>query len=125
MSTEDLILKAIDKCLETADGEQRRLFVWMKAALQFPGLNQFIEEVKRAEESRGKVSLESLHKAMEYVESHNEFQIRSLAATDEAKDDIVRLEQIRLKEVELRIEEILKYLGWKKIMEANSYLITQ
>ena len=111
MSTEDLILKAIDKCLETADGEHRRLFVWMKAALQFPGLNQFIEEVKRAEECRGKVSLESLHKAMEFVESHNEFQIRSLAATDEAKDDMVRLEKIRLREVELRIAETLLYLG--------------
>ena len=41
MPTEELILKALDKCLETAKGEQRRLFVWMKAALQFPGLNQF------------------------------------------------------------------------------------
>jgi len=47
MTTEELILKAIDKCLEKAEGEQRRLFVWMKAALQFPGLNQFVEEVKR------------------------------------------------------------------------------
>lgn len=47
MTTEEFILKAIDKCLEKAEGEQRRLFVWMKAALQFPGLNQFVEEVKR------------------------------------------------------------------------------
>lgn len=47
MSNEELILKAVDKCLEKAEGERRRLFVWMKAALQFPGLNQFMEEVKR------------------------------------------------------------------------------
>lgn len=33
MTTEELILKAIDKCLEKAKGEQRRLFVWMKAVL--------------------------------------------------------------------------------------------
>lgn len=112
MTTEELILKAIDKCLENADGEQRRLFVWMKAALQFSGLNQFIEEVKRAEACQGKVSLESLHKAVEFAESHNEFQIRSLAATDEEKDDMVRLEKIRLKEVEVRIAETLRYLGW-------------
>jgi len=112
MFTEELILKTIDKCLETADGERRRLFVWMKAALQFPGLNQFVEEVKRAEDCRGKVSLESLHKALEFVESHNEFQIRSLVATDEAKDDMLRLEKVRLKEVELRIAETLRYLGW-------------
>lgn len=64
MTTEELILIAIDKCLETATGEQRRLFLWMKAALQFPGLNQFIEEVKRAGNCHGKVSLESLHKAV-------------------------------------------------------------
>ena len=112
MSTEELILKAIDKCLETAVGEQRRLFVWMKAALQFPGLNQFVEEVKRAGDCQGKVSLESLHKALEFAESYNEFQIRSLAATDEVKDDMVRLENIRLKEVGVRVAETLRYLGW-------------
>lgn len=112
MSIEELMLKAIDKCLEKAEGEQRRLFVWMKAALQFPGLNQFIEEVKRAGNSQGKVTLESLHKAVEFAESHNEFQIRSLAVSNEAKDDMVRLEKIRLKEVEVRIAETLRYLGW-------------
>ena len=112
MPTEELILKALDKCLETAKGEQRRLFVWMKAALQFPGLNQFVEEVKRAGDYQGKVSLESLHKAVEFAESYNEYQIRSLAATNEAKDDMVRLEKIRLKEVEVRVAETLRYLGW-------------
>lgn len=112
MPTEELILKALDKCLETAKGEQRRLFVWMKAALQFPGLNQFVEEVKRAGDYQGKVSLESLHKAVEFAESYNEFQIRSLVATDEEKDDMVRLEKIRLKEVEVRVSETLRYLGW-------------
>lgn len=112
MPTEELILKALDKCLEKATVEQRQLFLWMKAALQLPGLNQFVEEVKRAGDCRGKVSLESLHMAVEFAESHNEFQIRSLAATDEAKDDMARLEKIRLKEVELRIAETLRYLGW-------------
>lgn len=31
-------------------------------------------------------------------------------ATDDAKDDIVRLEKIRLKEVQVRIVENLRYL---------------
>jgi len=84
----------------------------MKAALQFPGLNQFVEEVKRAGNCQGKVSMESLHKAVEFAESYNEFQIRSLAASDEVKDDMVRLEKIRLKEVEVRVAETLRYLGW-------------
>ena len=35
--------------------------------------------------------------------SNNEFQIRSLVVTDEVKDDMVRLERIRLKEVEMWI----------------------
>ena len=112
MTTEEFILKAIDKCLEKIDGEQRRRFVWMKASLLVPGLNQFVEEVKRAGNCQGMVSLESLHKAVVFAESHNEFQIRSLTATDEAKDDMVRLEKIRLKEVELRIAETFRYLGW-------------
>ncbi len=33
-------------------------------------------------------------------------------ATDEEKDDMVRLEKIRLKEVEVRVSETLRYLGW-------------
>lgn len=83
----------------------------MKTALQFPGHNQFIEEVKQAGNCQGKVSLESLQKAVDFAESHNEFQSRSLAAIDEVKDDMVRLEKIRLKEVEVRISETLRYLG--------------
>lgn len=115
MTIEDLILKALDQCLETAEGEQRRLFLWMKAALQYPGLEQFIEEVKRAGQGLGQVTRDSLHKAIEFAESHNEFQIRSLPASDENKHEMTRLEKIRLKEVEIRIIEILGYLGWLQL----------
>lgn len=52
--------------------------LWMKAALQFPGLNQFIEEVRNAMKCQGLVSRESVHKAVELAESANEYQIRSL-----------------------------------------------
>lgn len=110
MTTEELILQALDECMKTATGEQRRLFLWMKAALQFPGLNQFVEEVKQAEVYRGQVSLESLHKAVEFAGSFNELRIRSLSAPDEKKDEMARLEKIRLKEVEVRVTEILGYL---------------
>ena len=112
MTIEDLILKALDQCLETAEGEQRRLFLWMKAALQYPGLEEFIEEVKRAGQGLGKVTRDSLHKAIEFAKSHNEFQIRSLPTSDDNKREMTRLEKIRLKEVEVRILEILGYLGW-------------
>ncbi len=112
MTIEDLILKALDQCLETAEGEQRRLLLWMKAALQYPGLEEFIEEVKRAGQGLGKVTRDSLHRAIEFAESHNEFQIRSLPTSDENKEEMMRLEKIRLKEVEVRILEILGYLGW-------------
>ena len=112
MTIEELILKALDKCLETADGEQRRLFLWMKAALQYPGLEEFVREVVSAENCQSKVSLESLHKAVEFAESFNEYQIRSLPVSDKEKDEMARLEKIRLKEVELRVEETLRYLGW-------------
>jgi len=88
------------------------VFLWMRAALEFPGLNQFVEEVRRAGACQGKVSWESLRKAVAFAESHNEFQIRSLAVDDEVKEDMVRLEKIRLKEVAVRIEETLRYLGW-------------
>ena len=112
MTIEELIIKALDQCLETAEGEQRRLFLWMKAALLYPGLEEFIEEVKRAGQELGKVTRDSLHKAIEFAESHNEFQIRSLPTSDDNKREMTRLEKIRLKEVEVRILEILGYLGW-------------
>lgn len=111
MAIEDLIINALNKCLETADGEQRRLFLWMKVALQYPGLEQFIQEIQRAEHGQCAVSVESLHKAIEFAESFNEYQIRSLSVSQEDKDNLVRLEKIRLKEVELRIVEILCFLG--------------
>ena len=112
MTIEELILKALDKCLETAEGEQRRLFLCMKAALQYPGLEEFMREVKFAEHCMGKVSIKALHKATEFAESYNEYQIRSLALSDEEKDEMARLEKIRLKEVEVRVAGILSYLRW-------------
>ena len=112
MTIEELILNALNKCLETADEEQRRLFLWMKAALQYPGLEQFIQEIQQVEHRQGTISVESLHKAVEFAESFNEYQIRSLSVSQEDKDNLVRLEKIRLKEVELRIVEILCFLGY-------------
>lgn len=55
-----------------------QLFVWMKAALQVSLLNQFVEDVKLAGDYKSKLSLEFLHKVVEFAESHNECQIRSL-----------------------------------------------
>ena len=112
MTIEELILKALDKCLETAEGEQRWLFLWMKAALQYPGLEEFIREAMLAENCRGNVSLESLHKAIEFAGSFNELQIRSLSTSDKEKNEMACLEKIRLKEVGVRIAEALRYLGW-------------
>ena len=111
MTIDELILNALNNCLETAEGERRRLFLWMKAALQYPGLEQFIQEIQRVEHGQCAVSVESLHKAIEFAESFNEYQIRSLSVSQEEKNNLVRLEKIRLKEVELRIVEILRFLG--------------
>ena len=49
MTTDELILKAIEKCLEQAsDPEQKRLFHWMKAAIQYPSIEAFFNEVQAA-----------------------------------------------------------------------------
>lgn len=84
----------------------------MKAALQYPGLEEFMREAMLAENCQGKVSLESLHKAFEFAESFNEYQIRSLVVSDEVKDEMTRLEKLRLKEVEVRIVGLLDYYGF-------------
>ena len=101
MSLENLILTTLDNCLKTAVGE--RLFLWMKAALLYPGLERFVHEVKRADDCQGSVSIESLHKAIEFAESYYEFQIRSLSVPDSEKDEMVRLERFRLKVVDVRM----------------------
>ena len=46
MTTEELIRKMIDKCFKNANGDQRWLFMWMRATQKLPGLNQFVVEMK-------------------------------------------------------------------------------
>lgn len=100
--------------METAEGEQRLLFLWIKTAVQYPGLEQFMREMKRVEDPQGAVSLELLHRAVGFPKSFNKYQIRSLSITDEYKEDMVRLEKIRLKEIEIRVAGIVGYIGWLK-----------
>lgn len=112
MTTEELILKAIDQCMEKATSEQKSIYAWMKAALQYPDIETFIAEVKAATFGVDKVTLSSLRNAIDFAASYNEFQIRSLSVSDKEKDDMIKREKIRLDEVSLRITGILSYLGW-------------
>lgn len=112
MTTEELILKAIDQCMEKATSEQKRIYAWMKAALQYPNIERFIAEVKAATLGIDKVTLPSLRYAIDFAASYNKFQIRSLSVSDKEKDDMIKREKMRLKEVEVRITGILSYLGW-------------
>lgn len=109
---EAYILKALDKCLTQAEGDQRRLFLWMKAALQYPDLERFMQEVIQAADCKGTVSIVSLHKAVEFAESSYKYQIENLSMLDEDREKLIELEKIRLKEVEIRIAGMLDYLGW-------------
>jgi hypothetical protein len=45
------------------DPEQKRLFHWMKAAIQYPSIEAFFTEVHAAGQGYGKVSLSALDKA--------------------------------------------------------------
>lgn len=55
--------------------------------------------------------LESLNKAIEFAESFNEYQIRSLSVPDDEKEEMSRLEKIRLEELKVRIMGLLEYWG--------------
>lgn len=53
MTTDELILKAIEKCLEqVSDPEQKRFYHWMKAAIQYPSIEVFFNEVQAAGQAR-------------------------------------------------------------------------
>ena len=68
--------------------------------------------VKRAGDCQCSVSLGSLYKAVKFAGSFNVLQIRSLSLSDMEKDEKTRVETIRLKEVEVRVEGLLEYFGW-------------
>lgn len=113
MPTDELILKAIEKCLEQAsDPEQKRFFHWMKAAIQYPSIDVFFNEVYAAGQGCSKVSLSSLDKATEAVYSCKEFLADTMALSEDEKQEKLHLEKIRLEVVRTEIKEILSYLGW-------------
>lgn len=113
MPTDEIILKAIEQCLEQAsDPEQKHLFHWMKAAIQYPSIETFFNEVQVAEQGSAKVSLASLDKATEAVYSCKEYQADTMVLSEEEKQEKLHLEKIRLEVVRTEIKETLSYLGW-------------
>lgn len=95
MMVEAYILKALDKCLSQAEGEQRRLFLWMKAALQYPELERFMQEVIQAADCKGTVSIVSLHKAVEFAEPSYKYQIENLSMSDEDRKRLILCETFK------------------------------
>ena len=114
MTIEQLIIKAIDKCAENADEEQKRVYCWMKAALKYPDIEKFIAEIKSATQGFGKVSIETMHNACEFAASYNEWLIRNMSIADKEKEEKITSEKIRLKEVEVRMSGVLQYFGLLK-----------
>lgn len=113
MTTDELILKAIEKCLEQAsDPEQKRLFHWMKAAIQYPSIEAFFNEMQAAGQGCGKVSLSALDKAIEAVYSCKEYLADTMALSEYEKQEKLHLEKIRLNVVRTQIKETLSFLGW-------------
>lgn len=113
MTTDELILKALEKCLEQAtDPEQKHLFHWMKAAIQYPSIEVFFNEVQAAGQGCGKVSLSSLDKAIEAVYSCKEYQADTIALLEGEKQEKLHLEKIRLNVVRTQIKDTLSFLGW-------------
>lgn len=74
----------------------------------------FIIELKNAFNGYGKVTVETVKGAVEYVKASNEFQIRNADCTDEQKDIMVKQETNRMTKVEVRIFGFLAYLGLLK-----------
>ena len=113
MTTDEQILKAIEKCLEQAsDPEQKRLFHWMKAAIQYPSIEVFFNEVQAAGQGCGKVSLSALDKATEAVYSCKEYLADTMNLFEDEKQEKLHLEKIRLEMVRTEIKETLSYFGW-------------
>ena len=112
MRVEDIILKSIDKCLEKAAPEQKRTYLWTKAVIKYPDIEEFIKEIRNAEQGVGKVSLQTIDKAIEFVSSNFKLQTEFLCISEDSKRELIKLEEIRLEAVKTTIKRTLNYLGW-------------
>lgn len=113
MTTDEIILKAIEKCLEQAsDPRQKRLFHWMKAAIQYPSIEAFFNEVQASGQGCGTVTSSALDKALEAVYSCKEYIVDTMVLSEDEKQEKLHLEKISLNVLRTKIKETLSFLGW-------------
>ena len=100
----ELAAKLLDAlCEKNPTEEQKLICALVKKALFAESLLTFIDEVSMAFEGKGKVSTNSVKKAIEFVKANNEVKIRNLSISEKEKDEMVRQETDRLKVVEVWI----------------------
>lgn len=99
---------------QNPNAEEKRQKALLRQALLTDDMITFINELKNAFSGYGKVSVETVKGAVEYVKASNEVQIRNSDCTDEQKDIMVKQETNRMTKVEVRILGSLAYLGLLK-----------
>lgn len=111
----DALAKMLDAlCAQNPTEEQKMICALMKQALLADSMLTFINEVSMAERGLGKVKTESVKSVVEYVKANHEVQIREQLLSEQEKDDLVKQESDRLKEVEIWILGAFAYFGLLK-----------
>ena len=116
MKTEkELVTKFIDILgKQDPTPEEKKLKALIKSALTSDNLISYINEVYRAFNGQGKVSVDTVKGVVEYFKANNEVQIRNMDISEEEKDRMVKQERDRLTEVEVWTLGALAHFGWLK-----------
>lgn len=116
MKTEkELVTKFIDVLgKQNPTPEEKKLKALIISALTSDNLISYINEVYRAFNGQGKVSVDTVKGVVEYFKANNEVQIRNMDISEEEKDRMVKQERDRLTEVEVWTLGALAHLGWLK-----------
>ena len=94
--------------------EEKKLQALIKQALYADDMIAFVNEVQNVFKGCGKVSTESVKKAIEYAKAHNEVEIRNTSCSEEQKDEMTKQESARLTKVEVWILGSLAHFGLLK-----------
>jgi hypothetical protein len=113
---EDILLKAIEKCLNVASTpEQKRLFSWAKSAVLAPNIDELRRQVICAGDGFGKITNKAVDKAIDAVNANIDFKIERSDDSDKRKSLQKNAMILYTEDLKIKMKDILSSLGWLEI----------
>lgn len=97
---------------QNATPEEKKILALMKAALYSNNIVKFIDEVSKAFNGYGKVSVETVKGVTEYFKANSEAQIRNTDKDEEEKGRLIKETTERIIQGEVLVLGTLAHLGY-------------